>query len=56
MSLSRGGEKSQSSCWELLPEKDGFLESRGVLELAVPRMGDSGMRPLTGDEGALDSV
>jgi len=38
---SRGGNASQSSWNELLPEKEGFLESLELLGLTGPRVGVS---------------
>jgi hypothetical protein len=39
VSLSNGGNASQSSWYELLPEKDGFRESRGLLGIDADRIG-----------------
>ena len=38
---SRGGNASQSSWYELLPENDGFLDRLGLLGIEGPRVGVS---------------
>lgn len=39
VSLSRGGKASQSSWYELLPENDGFRESRGLPGVEADKIG-----------------
>jgi hypothetical protein len=39
VSLSRGGKASQSSWYELLPEKDGLRESRGLFGVEIDARG-----------------
>lgn len=41
MSLSKGGSESQSSWYELLPEKDEFRESLGLFGVVALRVGVS---------------
>ncbi len=54
VSLSKGGNASQSSWYELLPENEGFRESLGLLDAEALRIGV--LLPSRGDELSEDGA